>query len=148
VALVGAIAVVVIVGVFAAAIVAFHLAARRTIDQSQRRRQVEYLAGAGIEFALAELLAGAAADFQRTYEPLENAEVRVELVRDEQEPENVRIVSEATLTRENRPALVRQIARRYRLVRGDDGKVASCEFVAFERIEAASPEGETRRVGE
>lgn len=149
VALVGAIAVVVMVGVFAAAILAFHLAARRTLDQTQRRRQVEYLARAGIELAVAELLAGAEVNLDKSYHLLKNGEqnsesdeVVVRVVADEQEPDVVRISSEATLRRENRPPFVREAHRRYRLVRDESGKIARCEFVAFEFPAASEPADE------
>ena len=132
VALIAAIAVVVMVGIFATTIFAFHLATGRRIDQSHRRRQVEHLARAGIEFAIGELLAGREGEIRETYQPMENCEVKFHVVPDEEQPDVVRISSQATLERENREPIVVEITRLYRLIRSDGGTLERCEFVSSE----------------
>ena len=132
IALIGAIGVVVMVGVFATTIIAFHLATGRKIDQSHRRRQVEHLARAGIEFALGALLAGREGEIRETYQPMENCEVISHVVPDEEQPDIVRISIQATLERENRKPIVVEITRLYRLIRNDGGTLERCEFVSSE----------------
>lgn len=142
VALIAVTAVMVMIGIYASAIIAFHLATRRTLDQSQRRRQAEYLARAGIEFAMGELLAGRNEETSATYQPLENGEVRTSIAFVDGQPDVVRISSRATLERENRQSVVREITRRYRVVRDAAGKALRCEFLAFEFETAEGPAGE------
>jgi len=163
------------------------LATGRRIDQSLRRRQVEHLARAGIEFAIAELLTGREGEIHETYEPIVNAdeihqqideklasedlapadrsrlqrlleldlatqdgdrayrdaikdgllpkskyEVKSDVVPDEEQPDVVRISSQATLERENREPVVVQITRLYRLIHNEGGTLERCEFVSSE----------------
>lgn len=145
VALMGAIAAIVMVGVFAAAIISFHMATRRTIDQAQRTRQVEYLARSGIEFAISELLKGRDEEFRETYQPLENSQVRIRVVPDADEPGLVQISSQAEMTRhvqndqaenkskdeKDKNTIVREITRRYRLIHTDADGIGRYEFVSF-----------------
>jgi hypothetical protein len=91
---------------------------------------------------MGELLAGRNEETSATYQPLENGEVRTSIAFVDGQPDVVRISSRATLERENRQSVVREITRRYRVVRDAAGKALRCEFLAFEFETAEGPAGE------
>jgi hypothetical protein len=108
------------------------LETRRTLQQRHRGRQAEYLAQSGVEFALAEVLNGRGGEFERTYQPLDDAEVRIRVSPDAQQADVLRVRSSAVTAMSSRFHTAREVVRKYRVVRDADGKATSCVFVGAE----------------
>lgn len=119
-----------LISLLAFAVVSAHTETRRLLLRRWHGRQADYLAQAGVELALAELLAGRAVEFRETYEPIDGATVVVAVTADAERPDQVQIHSAAVYPGAGAHRAGRDVRRIYRMVRDDEGGLLECVFVA------------------
>ena len=138
-----------ILGILMVAAPSLHLTTRKMLKRRHHIRQTELLARGGVEFALAELLRGRTEGFRDTFTPISGGQVVVRVVPDAEKPNEFHIQSEATYMPVQvknaggfqviRHRVVREITRRYRVVRDEDGRRAS--FVEGQTLRMPTPPG-------
>jgi hypothetical protein len=98
-----------VVAVLTTAVVAQLVAGRRLLDRRPHRLQAEWLARAGVELAVARLLADPADYRGETVEPVPGSDVRIKVRPDPAAPDLFRVTSEARYPEEGPGAVRRSV---------------------------------------
>lgn len=130
VSLVIALVMLAMLAILAVTVTSAHVATRRLLLRRHHGRQADYLARAGVEFAVAELLAGRGDAFRETFRPTDAGWVEVAVRADAERSGDVEIHSAAVYPDEGIHRVGREVRRVYRVVRDEQGTPRECVFVS------------------